>query len=184
MSPRIAAALLATLGLSIGCGGSGASDQPADGGPVFIALDRDFAAYDTWTLFQFEGESQGRVHPTGTRKVYINKLPALGANKFGVGTMIVKEIFDKNPPAHTVYHAMVKRGGGFNASDGGARDWEYFEIVRPDGGTPSIDWRGIAPPPGKGYGAAFGGLCNDCHGLAGGNDYVQSPPLQFDGGGY
>lgn len=176
MSSR-ATPLLCLAFLALGaCGGEGPAEAK-----VFIALDRDFQGYEAWRLYQFDGDSQGRTHPAGPRKVFINQVPAHGAKGFAVGTMIVKEIFEPAPPAHTVTHAMVKRGGGFNAGDGGSLNWEFFELSRSDGGVPAVDWRGIAPPAGRGYPSSIGGTCNSCHGGSAANDFVQSPPLQLSG---
>lgn len=41
-----------------------------------------------------------------------------------------------------------------------------------DDGHVTIDWRGISPPDGKGYGAGIkGGACNTCHDAARSNDF-------------
>ena len=44
--------------------------------------------------------------------------------------------------------AAVKHGGGFNST--GAKNWEWFELAEPNGvgGSVTITWRGLGPPPG------------------------------------
>ena len=70
---------------------------------------------------------------------------------------------------------MVKRGGDFN--EAGATGWEWLELKIGEG-DPAILWRGVGPPVGEGY--AQGATCNDCHGSAKKNDFVQSTPLTLD----
>jgi hypothetical protein len=161
-------------------GKAGANDDggaPSDdaGDATFIAFSDDFADFQTWTSFYL-----GEVPPTineiaGPRTIYVNKLPPKGSKTFPVGTMIVKAIQVGAPTEWQIF-AMAKRGGGFNEM--GAAGWEWFELSLKLGPV-NVVWRGSAPPSGMGYGPGIGGVCNDCHGAAKTNDYVQSPPLML-----
>jgi hypothetical protein len=139
-------------------------------GNAFIALDRDFAGYQGWEQFSFDGGEVDAAHPAGPRTVFINHRPDAGAPEFPVGTIIVKQL-----EFHTL--AMVKRGGGYNAT--GAPGWEWFELFTdPATSKVGVQWRGLGPPAGEQYGRS-GQTCNACHGAASGNDSVLSAPLQL-----
>ena len=60
-------------------------------------------------------------------------------------------------------------------SRGGARDWEWFEIIED---PTTIVWRGLGPPNGESYGGDPD-ACNSCHTQCAGNDFVCSPTLHF-----
>lgn len=149
---------------------------------VFIAFARDFAAFEEWTRFD---RGEDRVPPTHlgrTSAIYVDRLPSAGASAFPVGTRIVRVERDSGDPGAWEVHAMVKRGGGFNA--GGARGWEFFELTLDrTRRRPSIRWRGEGPANGDGYRAPEGGGdvlgCNHCHGAATWNDSVLSPALDL-----
>jgi hypothetical protein len=171
--------LIGAAALAAGCGapageGNGDGDGGASGAPsTFIAFGRDFTGYKSWTRYEMAGvPAAGAVHTAGTRVVYVNRVPAAGAQAFPVGTMIVKEMMDTGE-----IFARAKRGGDFNKS--GASGWEWFDLKNDPAGV-IIVWRGIAPPAGScAYGAVVGGVCNDCHGAARTNDFVLSAALQL-----
>jgi hypothetical protein len=186
----LAAVGLAAVGLALVLSGCGDDDveEPAVEAmarqsvepEVFIAFERDFAEYTRWTTFD---RGRDRVPPTHlgrTSTIYIDRVPPPGAARFPVGTRIVRvEASDADPGAWEV-HAMVKRGGGFNAE--GARDWEFFELALDATRPPSIRWRGEGPANGDGYRPAEGGdllSCNHCHASAARNDSVLSPVLEL-----
>ena len=150
---------------------------------VFIAFERDFADYTRWTRID---RGEDRVPPTHlgrTSVLYVDRVPPRGAARFPVGTRIVRVEESDGDPGTWEVHAMVKRGGGFNAE--GARDWEFFELVLDaTRRRPSIRWRGEGPASGDGYRAPEGGdllSCNHCHASATDNDSVLSPALELTG---
>lgn len=152
---------------------------PGSGGS-FVAMQADFAGFDTWPAFDVEQADTG--HVDGARAVYLNVEPADDATTFPVGTIIVKTIAWSGG---TDVHAMAKRGPDYNVD--GAFGWEWFELALADDGSPVIQWRGAVPPEGEQYGqlpgmtgdtaATVNGDCNSCHGAAATNDYVHSIPL-------
>lgn len=155
-------------------------DAGADSASTFVAMQSDFADFATWDRTSVPGSETGTGHGATSKSVYLNFLPEDGATEFAVGTMLVKVTPVDDGRA---IHAMVKRGGGYNAE--GAVDWEFFELVMADDGvTPVIDWRGIEPPFGSGYlcvidegDTAVVADCNGCHMAGSGNDFVHSIPL-------
>ena len=101
-----------------------------------------------------------------------------------MGTILVKVAASTETVWGYRADVMVKRGGDYNHGDGGAEGWEWMEL-RPQyeddgGGATLIDWRGIAPPEGHGYGKIIGGSCNGCHSLALSRDFVQTQELSLD----
>ncbi len=150
---------------------------------VFIATNADFADYKTWPSIVVGEAAIENGHPAGQRRVFASHLPADDADHFDVGTIFVKEGAGLEVEGGTgvEVHAMVKRGGGFNAS--GAIGWEWFELGESTIGTPIIKWRGQEPPDGESYGCLIGdcssplGQCNSCHGAAVNNDFILSPGL-------
>lgn len=144
---------------------------------VFIAMLDDLIVYEKWERFD---RGLDRVPPThdGQTRIYVDRLPAPGASEFEVGTRIVR--VEERSDGPWEIHAMVKRGGGFNAE--GARGWEFFELTLDEGGGANMVWRGLGPPSGDGYVAPEGGHlldCNHCHAAAEWNDSVLSDPLQL-----
>ncbi|MCB9592149.1 MAG: hypothetical protein H6719_05400 [Sandaracinaceae bacterium] len=168
---RFASALLLAAALG-GC----ASDVPPD---VFIAFGEDFEDYPTWTSFDRGVDPIPPSHEAASF-LYVDPMPPSGSPEFPVGTRIVREQRVGEDPAGWVLHAMVKRGGGFNAD--GAPGWEFFGLALADDGRPFIAWRGTGPADGDGYTAPDGGevlSCNQCHGSATYNDSVLSPVLDL-----
>jgi hypothetical protein len=189
MSPRriivggFAFASLALAGLAAGC--TSATQDAADaGGPSFIATEQDFSCagpyggFHTWDSTPGVGPqgapdpsvaTDGGIH-AGPMTTFINQKPPSGSTSFPIGTMIVKE---QNDPALTQRQifAMVKRGGGYNSVDGtGAVNWEFFELQNLDSCNVEIVWQGF---PGVTDPYASNPLvCDQCHYLAKGNDYV------------
>ncbi len=155
-------------------------------GPVFIALDSDFATFESWPMTALGSEPLAG-HPTGPRFGYLNHPAPKGAKQYPVGTIIVKAIEQPgSPDTSWEIFAMAKRGGDFNA--GGATNWEFFRLKIVDG-KPHIVTRGLtaADPDdgGAGYfdqlGNDFVDLCNSCHGTqaSAATDHVLSPALQL-----
>lgn len=150
---------------------------------VFIAFQRDFADFERWTTLE---RGEDRVPPTHlgrTSTIYVDRVPPRGASRFPVGTRIVRVESSGDDPSAWEVHAMVKRGGAFNAE--GARGWEFFELaLDATRRRPSIRWRGEGPADGDGYRAPEGGdllSCNHCHASAVDNDSVLSPVLELTG---
>jgi len=176
---------LAALAALAGCGGGGGDDaQPTapaasqEPPATFIAFSTHFTDFTTWTAFPLGETTPSDGEKAGPRTIYVNRMPKAGSAAFPVGTIVVKAIQPSAAPSTWQVFAMVKRGGGFNAF--GATDWEWFELVLTDDGHVTIDWRGISPPDGKGYGAGIkGGACNTCHDAARSNDFVQTPALKL-----
>lgn len=158
--------------------------EDADGQDVFIALQRDFADFQDWPAFDLGTLEHADVE--GQVVVYLERLPPRDAEVWPVGTRIVKTV-ELGEPTSWVIHAMVKRGGDFNA--GGALGWEYFELVLDAEGTPVLRWRGEAPPTPGSY-LPTPGLatdadeeepdCNGCHAATNDNDHVLSEPLRLE----
>lgn len=168
---RLWLALGAGLVALVGCASSasdGAAEDPPGLPAPYLAFSSDFKGYPGWRSARFDGGAEG-LHTAGTRTVYVKGTRG-PSGRFPVGTIIVKEIAS----ADAKTFAMVKRGAGFNAK--GARDWEWFELVKNDDGSPLVKWRGVGPPSGESYGGDPNG-CNACHGAAEAHDYVLSPAL-------
>ena len=168
---------LALLALLCGCD---AGTAPK----VFIALQRDFADFQSWKQVYF-GDDVIEGHPTGPRYGYVNHPLAVGDTQYPIGTIIVKVVEVMPSPQAWDIFAMAKRGGNFNAD--GAKNWEFFTLALNAGGAPVILARGtdatvVDGAGGHGYTGANGNLlrCNNCHGdpLEAKNDYVLSPVLQ------
>jgi hypothetical protein len=149
----------------------------------FLAQNADFADYKSWPNVVVGSAPVTDGHTTKDRVVYVNALPADDADTFDVGTIMVKEGSGKEAEGGTgdEIHAMVKRGGSFNAA--GAAGWEWFELAPSTTGSLLIKWRGEQPPDGESYGCVAGvcdtgvGGCNECHSGARANDFVLSEPL-------
>ena len=111
-----------------GCGGS-----DGQGGATFIALDHDFAGFQSWYSATLPfNELSATVDPVGTHVGFVSRRPAAGATRYPIGTIIVKAIEPSADDTTWELFGMAKRGGGFNA--GGAVDWEYFLLrVAADG---------------------------------------------------
>ncbi len=161
----------ALVGLALtGCGPQGDS---------FIASEADFAQFRSWTSFDRGVDPVPPSH-LGHDVIYVDRLPPPGATEFPVGTRIVRAHDTDLPPSEWEIHAMVKRGGDFNAA--GARGWEFFGLEIDSADQTRIEWRGDGPSDGDGYTVGDGGVslgCNHCHGAATWNDSVLSPVLDL-----
>ena len=145
---------LSIAGLLLGHGLCGCLDNDvapteADGGTsaksVFLAVQRDFSDFRDWMTYEKDvTDDHGGI--VGTTTVYLNEMPPEGAEKFPVGTMLVKTMEPADGSRLTI-HAMVKRGGTFNPM--GAVGWEYFELALNKSDVPIILWRGDKPPNGE-----------------------------------
>jgi hypothetical protein len=173
----LVAVVTASLMSFTACSASDASGNGDDAGPTFTPIQGDFQSFHSWQSFTFIGQAiPDSPHLTaGLRTDYLNHLPPPGATSFPVGTIIVKEVDQGTATSRSVF-AMVKVGGGYNTQ--GAVDWEWYELTNNADGSESIRWNGVAPPPGDPY-ANSPVTCNQCHGQAKGNDFVQSPDLQL-----
>jgi hypothetical protein len=174
-APRLAIALAILAG--------GCSTEAGERG-VFIALARDFAGFESWITFDRGFDPVPPTHEGTTSLIYVDAMPSADAVRFPIGTRVVRvERLGDDPSAWEV-HAMVKRGGGYNAD--GALDWEFFGLAL-DASTrePWIQWRGEGPASGDGYRPPDGGTellgCNHCHASATYNDSVLSPVLDLGG---
>lgn len=176
-------ALLAPLALALGASACGKkSEPPLLPKPVpFIAFERDFLGFRDWYAVELPKlEAQGVTHTEGEAKEWVNALPSPGRSSFPVGTMIVKEVTNREKETHEIF-AMVKRGGDYNLR--GAPGWEWFELrERPDE-TLAIVWRGINAPNGEDYAGDPLGGCNSCHQLAARNDFVKTTTLALASAG-
>lgn len=145
---------------------------------IYIAFASDFERFERWTTFD-RGRDPVPPSHNGRSIIYVDPPPPAGAAEFPVGTRIVRVEQAGDDPTAWEVHAMVKRGGGFNAE--GARGWEFFELALDRSGRrPAIRWRGEGPANGDGYVAPEGGEvlgCNHCHASATYNDSVLSPVL-------
>lgn len=174
--------VVASLALG-GCLDHTLPDDGTSGVPeTFIALQRDFAAFESWPAYDI-GQSQVAGHPEGRHVVYLNRAPDGPSDTFPVGTMIVKTA-ESGPFTTWLVHAMVKRGGAYNL--GGAPGWEWFELKLDEDRVPVLVWRGEAPPNGERYGCLSGDCsdapdCNQCHAEAASNDYVKTSLLDLSG---
>jgi hypothetical protein len=169
---RLAGWLIAAAILTLGCGPLPPGQPLGDGG-TFVAFGPDFRGFSSWTALALENPTPGgSTHVAGTRTIYINAVPAVGATEFPVGTIIVKRT-----EADGKLFARAKRGGTFNPR--GAIGWEWFELVETAQHEVAIRWRGLGPPLGEVYGGDPNAGCNMCHKLAIANDYVLAPGLML-----
>jgi hypothetical protein len=139
------------------------STRGVEAGPEFVAYTSDFDGYRGWSHFTVfdDGGAGGAVHVATTFVEYRNNPDAAADPAFPLGTIIVKEAPTGDPDTRQAF-AMVKRGGGFNAS--GAIGWDWFELQNvDDAGDVQIVWRGVEPPMGEIYSGNVSGDCNDCH---------------------
>ena len=151
-------------------------------GNTFIALQRDFQSFPSWSRTQVGDAAIAGGHAAGPRFAYVSTPPVDG--KFPLGAMIAKTVEAGDPSTWSI-HAKAKRGGGFNPS--GAIGWEWFELRIVAANEVTILWRGAQPPrdhgyeslPGLGATSAMEGDCNTCHVLSPGTDYLVSPVLQM-----
>ena len=92
-------------------------------GSTFIALQRDFQSFLSWSRTQVGDAEIVGGHAAGPRFAYVSTPPVNG--KFPVGAMIAKTVEVGDPSTWSI-HAKAKRGGGFNPS--GTINWEWFEL--------------------------------------------------------
>lgn len=162
--------LLSVVGLSCSKGG----DLRLPAREPFIALERDFQGFESWTKVKLSARPPvGETHEAGDAHEYVNQVPKAGSRDFPVGTILVKSV-SKDAKKQDIF-AMVKRGGGYNGK--GAPGWEWFELRRRPDESVGIVWRGINPPSGEGYGGDPMGGCNGCHQMATKNDFVLASAL-------
>ena len=150
-----------------------ATDESGTGGDSFLAFSSSFEGFRAWPAFHSDGPADdGTIddEALGARMLFINAPTPAGSTEYPVGTIIVEA---RETGALNVF-AKVKRGGGYNR--GGARDWEWFELVEK---PTTIVWRGLGPPNGESYGGDPN-ACNACHATCGaGHDFVCAAQLHF-----
>jgi hypothetical protein len=135
----------------------------------FIVLDRDLAGFRGWMVFDLD-VSPLVPHDTlaAPRRIYSNVVPPPPTEPFPVGAILVKTVEEATYAEWSV-HAMVKRGGGFNAQ--GAVGWEFFDVHMTDDAVPVISWRGIGDTTDPcGYHDMMS--CNACHGVIPSSDHI------------
>lgn len=86
----------------------------------FVATEADFVQFDTWERFDRGPRGFLPSHPDGETYVYLNRRPPAEATTYPIGTIIVR-VTVAGPSTGWEVHAMVKRGGGYNAA--GAAGW-------------------------------------------------------------
>ena len=124
---------LALLALLAGCGGEGR---------VFIALQSDFAAFQTWPKI-FVGDGALEDHAAGPRYGYVKDKPS--NSRYAVGSIIVKTAGAITAPS--LVAVMNKTSTG----------WVYEEFT---------------PKDGKYTLFARGSLCSNCHEGAKAKDFL------------
>lgn len=142
---------------------------PEDTTPsTFVATEADFVDFDRWERFERSDQSFLPSHLGGETYVYLNRRPPEGAERYPVGTIVIR-VTQAGPASDWEVHAMALRGDGYNAE--GAVGWEYFDLEIERTGeqlTPRIHWRGEGPgDEGDGYAHGAEGVqlgCNHCHG--------------------
>lgn len=149
-----------------------------------IAMMRDFVDFTAWDRYPVEGAMLPAGAVAGPTYIYVNRAVPRDRTTWPVGTVLIKVVESAPEREAWTMHAMVKRGGGFNAD--GAAGWEYFELQFEAGEEhASTLWRGPAPPTGHGYGQAGQDagttdaplVCNDCHAAEPAIDGVLTPAL-------
>ena len=173
-------AALAVALVTIACGRK--REPPVLPRPApFIAFERDFTGFRDWPAVELPKlEAQGVTHTEGEAKEWVNAHPGTGRSSFPVGTMIVKEVTNREKKTQEIF-AMVKRGGDYNLR--GAPGWEWFELRERADESFAIVWRGINAPNGEDYAGDPLGGCNSCHQLAAKNDYVKTTTLTLSAKG-
>ncbi len=171
MWPHLALAMLVAAGCSDGDGDGPDGGAGGDPAASFIALDPDFAGFQSWYQLVLPPNPLSElVDPVGPHVGYLNRRPPPGATSYPVGTILVKAIQREAAPESWELFGVAKRGGGFNPD--GAVGWEFFLLRVGPNGNPYVTSRGLAPRDdgfdggnGASYspGGAAGG-CNLCHG--------------------
>jgi hypothetical protein len=170
---------LAIALLAASCGGSAS----------FVAMQEDFADFQSWERFDLGDGVPNLGHTTGPRAVWLSERPGRHDDAFPIGTMIVKAAGDPADPSTWAIVARAKRAEDYNP--GGAAGWEWFGLELTDAGLPAIAWRGPEAPDCVAYAfageeevdtadAPVRGNCNICHRAARDNDTVLTPALDLD----
>jgi len=165
----------------IGCDDDSGTSPVVDNG--FEAGDNDFANFTGWDVFDYAvypvnsatlGTAHGGNDSTVARIIYKNSDTEFNNGAYDRGSVFVKETFmwdngQKSPVAMGGFLGMVKRGGDFNADEGG---WEYFDLG---------DGSGIAM---RGTDDIMDGMCQGCHKSASGMgmngmDYIFHHPAEY-----
>lgn len=173
--------VLVVIALAVGCERAHGVSLPMLDKPTprplpepFLAMERDFADFRTWPRWEIPDIGMVSGHEPGEpRYVYVRGVVPKAGRRFAVGTILVKSL-ERGPPERWELHAMVKRGGGYNA--GGAEGWEWFDLAW-RGGRPVVTWRGLGTEedhggygPNADDGTPIG--CNGCHALVASTDHV------------
>lgn len=169
-------AFASLFALLVACG----SPEEAPSGPrdPFVAMQSDFDGFRGWTRYELPDIGLQHGHARGAPShLYVNLAPEAVppfAEPLPLGTVLLKTVERSEADGGWEIHAMVKRGGDFNAR--GAVGWEYLDLELTAGGAPAIVWRGegSASNPG-GYGRRLDGTpiaCNDCHAMMRRSDHA------------
>ena len=158
----------------LGCGGDEAA--PPEPG-LFIALSPQFRDFRSWPRVAISA-GDDPIDPTQPFFAYANMPPPAAGAQYPVGSILVHTVELTEDPMSWEVFAMVKRGGGYNAS--GARDWEFFRLGFASGDVPFIISRGFSPVDDGIYSSGPGRGCNGCHAAtdAAAHDYVLSRQLR------
>lgn len=173
--------LLLLGALAFGCGSAPAVEPAAKTvRDPFIAMQSDFLAMFAWQQWEVPDIGSNFGHRRGgPSHLYVNRPVPEFHEPMPVGTILIKTVEIGDDPRDWDVHAMVKRGGDFNAR--GAPGWEYLELGLTEDEEPIILWRGEgdARNPG-GYGRRLDGTpvgCNECHGAVEAGDHAFSRAL-------
>ena len=174
----MAQSLLVTVAvIALGCAPSEDAPPDSGGSGSFIALAPDFADFATWPAITLGAMDGTRGHDAGISRIHLRGVVPAPSEPFATGTILVKVTETTPSVVDWEVHAMVKRGGDYNAT--GAVGWEWFDLALTADGEPVITWRGegSASDPGS-YGGLetdagpFAQTCNGCHGVVDYDDYV------------
>ena len=164
---RWAAPALVSL-LAAGCAMEGAPAGPR------IAFAEDFAGFLGWESYRLPADTLTDGHLSSpNRFVYVDRPIPDMPEPFPLGTIVVKTL-EEGPRQDWEIHAMVKRGGGYNAH--GSEGWEFFALAFDEDDELFVTWRGtgdddvayIDPITGEAQ------ACNSCHVIGAERDYVFS----------
>lgn len=171
--------LLLPLLLLAACAGTDGSEDgavPSDvldaGSSQFIAQASSFQGFRSWRALDVASTSTGHGLDGG-RTIWSNQAPPVDSAAYPNGSILVKAT-TVGAPQEWVIHAMVKRGGNYNAA--GAAGWEWFELGLDAQERTVIIWRGITGDRYGGHDAGMALGCNDCH-AHGGRDGVMTQQL-------
>ncbi len=134
----------------------------------FVADNTTFAGFKSWTLTDTKKgtdpalkDAHAGNDTTAKRMIYIKNNQKLVNGLYPVGTLIVKQLVDKDGKV-IMNTAMAKRGNNFDAAN---NNWEYFVIM--DSGAIMVD--AGTTMRGKNL---MNGMCVGCHNVAKAKDFI------------